>query len=122
MKPVLQRGTRKQNQKKENQQFKNAVVTQFNGSLSVTKLEKAAKAYCNRKLISSLSEAIEDKEALNHEDFVTAKINWRKHSRQEDQNKVTMIVVTNTLDEKAEMAIQDTNGESIAGMGGVQNF
>lgn len=39
----------------------NAIVTQLNGSLGITKLEKAAKAFCVRKFIPRLSAAIEDK-------------------------------------------------------------
>ena len=47
-----------------------------------------------------LSETIEDKEALSITDFLTAKINWACYSRQEEQNRVTVTVVDNTLDEK----------------------
>ena len=71
-----------------------------------------------------LSEAIEDKEALTYDNFVIAKINWRKCGRQKDWNRVTMTVVTDNTAEIAEIArynIQMTNQEKEWG-GGVQNF
>ena len=62
------------------------------------------KDYYNRKIFPRLSKAIDNRKSLDHEDFVTAKINWRKYGRQKNQNRLTMTVVTNNLYEKAEMA------------------
>ena len=83
-------------------ELKNAVATQFNKSSGVIKLEKASRAFYKRKLMPRLSAAIESKKPLDMDDFVKAEINWRKIGRQEQQNGVTVTVVTNTLAEDAE--------------------
>ena len=63
--------------------FINAVATQFNKTSGVTKLEKAARAFCNRKFMPRLSDAIEAKKPLSMDNIVKVKINWRKYGRQE---------------------------------------
>ena len=80
----------------------NAVATQFNKSSGVIKLEKAARAFCDRKLMPRLSAAIESKKPLDVDDFVKGEINWKKFGRKEQQNGVTVTVVTNTLAEGTE--------------------
>ena len=49
-----------------------------------------------------LSAAIETNQPLAMEDFVKAEIDWTKFGRQEQQNGVTITVVTNNLLEEAE--------------------
>ena len=56
-------------------EFKDAVATQFNKSSGVTKLEKAARAFCDRKVMPRLSDAIESKIPLRMDDIVKAKMN-----------------------------------------------
>ena len=83
-------------------ELKNAVATQFNKSSGVIKLEKSARAFCDRKIMPRLSDEIESKKPLSMDDIVKVKINWRKYGRQEVQNGVTVTVVTDLLEEEAE--------------------
>ena len=85
-------------------EFRNAVATQFNKSSGVTKLEKAATAFCDRKVMPRLSDAIQTKEPLSMGDVVKAKINWMRYGRQELQNGITVTVVTDSLEEEEEKA------------------
>ena len=52
------------------EEFRNTIVIQFNGMQDMNKLVKTGKAYCTRKLIPKLTEAIKSKTSLKYENFI----------------------------------------------------